>query len=156
MLNQSQDYGNSPAVDSFKAVNMVFVTWDESYSVYVESIDAQHKKMMSMINDLHYAIMDGEPAPQIVEVLKRLESYTEEHFRYEEEIFDRHNYPQADEHKKQHNDLVQQVKAFRNRINNHHEKVGEELLNFLLFWLGNHIKKVDRQYTAFMLEKGIK
>ena len=144
------------AVASFEAVNMVFVTWDESYSVCVESIDTQHKKMMSMINDLHNTMMDGEPTPKIAEVLKRLESYTEEHFRYEEEIFDQYNYPQADEHKKQHNDLVQRVKAFRDRITNHQEKVGEELLNFLLFWLGNHIKKVDRQYIAFMLEKGIK
>lgn len=145
-----------PAVANFEAVNMVFVTWDESYSVYVESIDTQHKKMMSMINDLHNTMMNGEPIPKIAEVLIRLESYTEEHFRYEEEIFDQYKYPQADEHKKQHDDLVQRVKAFRDRITNHQEKVGEELLNFLLFWLGNHIKKVDRQYTAFMLKNGIK
>ena len=135
---------------------MVFVTWDESYSVFVESIDNQHKKMMSMINDLHAAMMEGEPTPKIADVLKQLNNYTEGHFKYEEEIFDRHNYPQSADHKKQHSDLVDRVNLFHDQLVNHQEKVGEDLLNFLLFWLGNHIKKVDRQYTAFMLEKGIR
>ena len=109
-----------------------------------------------MINDLHDALMEGETIEKIAEVLAQLRHYTEEHFRFEEEIFDQYDYPQGSEHKKQHNDLVKKVIKFHDRLVVHHEKVGEELLNFLLFWLGNHIKTVDRQYIAFMLEKGIK
>jgi len=135
---------------------MVFITWDDSYSVHVESIDKQHQKMMSMINDLHNALLEGETVETIVDVLNRLKIYTEEHFKFEEDIFDKYDYPEGPDHKKRHHELVDRVNNFHNRLTSDHEKVGDELLEFLLFWLGNHIKTVDRQYTAFMLEKGIR
>lgn len=135
---------------------MVFITWDDSYSVYVESIDEQHKKLMRMINDLHDSLNKDEESDAIIAVLGRLRDYSREHFKYEEDIFRKYGYQHEQEHKKRHDDLVQNVNEFENKLLADRGEVGEELLNFLLYWLENHIKNVDKQYITFMLENGVK
>ena len=39
---------------------MAFMDWNSSLDVGVESINDQHKKLVSMINDLHDAIQNGQ------------------------------------------------------------------------------------------------
>ncbi len=139
-----------------RVYKMVLMVWKDSYSVHVESIDKQHKKLISLINDLDESLTENRVKENVARVLAQLSEYTAVHFKHEEEIFERHKYQFEKEHVHQHDDLVRQVGEFKKRLIDNDEDVGEELLSFLLFWLGNHIKTIDRLYIPFMLEKGIK
>ncbi|MBI1864448.1 MAG: hemerythrin, partial [Nitrospirae bacterium] len=39
---------------------MTLVTWDSTWSVNVKEIDAQHQKLIGIVNDLHEAIKAGK------------------------------------------------------------------------------------------------
>ncbi len=132
------------------------MTWKDSYTTHVESIDKQHKKQISLINDLHDSFANGRNAESVTGVLLQLNRHFIGHFEYEEGIFRKHGYRFEGVRKKQHQARIRRINDFRSRLGGNEEKVGEELLDYLLSWLGNHLDTEDRQYILFMLEKGIK
>jgi hypothetical protein len=65
--------------------------WQDAYSVGIPEIDAQHKQLIRLINDLHAAMLQGKgaaaldrvlselvrsPAKQVVELRQRFQSGT--------------------------------------------------------------------------------
>ena len=71
---------------------MSFIKWSEDYSVGIEKIDMQHKKLVSYINELHDAMKDGQSNSVIGDILNKLVKYTKEHFSTEEEYMQKYNY----------------------------------------------------------------
>jgi len=54
--------------------------WDEKYSVNVDEIDEQHKKLVDLIKQLHDSLEDGSASETVGEVLNEMAEYTEYHF----------------------------------------------------------------------------
>jgi hemerythrin-like metal-binding protein len=68
---------------------MDLVTWDKSYRVNVECCDAEHRKLFSLINALHEAMMSGKSRAIIAGTVHELEKYTQTHFLAEEALMQR-------------------------------------------------------------------
>ena len=78
------------------------IVWDNSFSVGIEEIDEQHKKWISIINDLHDALMSGKNLGSITgKSLKAMEEYAHFHFSFEEEYLQKAGYPYLENHKKE-------------------------------------------------------
>ena len=77
------------------------------------------------------------------------------HFLYEEMLFDRHGYPQHEEHKAFHARLINHVATFKTRYDSGDKSFGPELLEFLKSWLNDHILTEDRGYSAFLIKQGV-
>ena len=67
---------------------------------------------------------------------------------------ERNGYPDLENHKVKHKELVQDVMRFKHRVDNH-EDVIDELLDFVKAWLMNHIMKSDMAYKNHLNGKGI-
>ena len=78
-----------------------------------------------------------------------------EHFATEEKYFDEFGYLKATQHKKEHNDFVTKVAAFKSDFDNGKMMLSMEIMEFLKDWLLNHIKKTDMAYSNFFIEKGL-
>jgi len=67
-----------------------YVKWKDEYSVGIESIDKQHKKLLGLINSLQTAVYfsTGEEFEQ--QALDELVDYTKTHFSYEEGLMEQH------------------------------------------------------------------
>lgn len=136
---------------------MPLVTWNDSLSVGVPSIDDQHKKLVSLLNQLHDGMMSGKGKVILGGVLQGLIEYTTVHFKYEEDLFARTGYPESEAHKKEHADLVRSVKEIRQK----YETAGPSALtisvmSFLKSWLTSHIQGADRKYSAHLVSKGVR
>jgi len=129
---------------------MALLTWNDTYSVGVSSIDEQHKKMLDMINELSLSLINNEDRSRQVLVLLKLTSYTISHFRHEENIFDKYNYEGTEEHKTAHKKLIERVEEYQDRLTEKKEDIGDELLGFMITWLLNHILILDKKYSSFM------
>ena len=131
------------------------IQWSDSYSVKINSIDEQHKKLMGYLNQLFDAMIEGRGQEVIEPILASLITYTQEHFAVEERYFTRHSYPDAAAHKEEHRKLVDQIKDFQTKFHQKEAKVTTELMDFLKDWLMKHIRGTDMKYSAFLRDKGV-
>jgi len=131
------------------------VTWDESYSVGVEKCDEDHKKLFSLINTLHDAMLIGKGAYVIQRVVNELADYTQYHFSREESLLEKTHYGELGSHRAQHLEFVKQVEQFRQDLKA--GAIGESVFvaDFLKDWLTDHIKQSDQQYSIHLNDSGI-
>ena len=136
---------------------MPLMEWTEKLSVGIPSIDAQHKKLLAMANELYDAMKAGHGKELLNKTLDGLINYTVTHFNYEEKLFGQTAYPDAGPHKKQHEDLKKQVLAIQEKmkggVSYGHSM---EVMQFLKNWLTNHIMVVDKAYGPHLTSKGVK
>ncbi|MEW6198813.1 MAG: bacteriohemerythrin [Planctomycetota bacterium] len=126
---------------------MPLITWDQSLSVGVPDLDAQHRRLVDMINDLHDAMAKGQGRDALKPLLTRLAQYTVTHFQAEEQYMRKINYPNLLQHKAEHENLVRRVKELTQSYESNQIALTIETMNFLRDWLTSHIRRVDRQYA---------
>ncbi len=134
---------------------MAYLTWDEKYSVNVKEIDAQHKRLVEMINELHEAMKQGKGKDTMTAVLKNLVDYAATHFATEEKYMTKFSYPQYPTHKVEHDKFVRQVLDFQDDFNSGKVAITLEVMNFLKDWLVKHILGTDKKFGPFFNEHGL-
>jgi hemerythrin-like metal-binding protein len=129
--------------------------WNQSYSVRIEEIDLQHKKLIGMLDHLIKASDEHNAKSVIKEILDNLVDYTVYHFNSEERYFDKFGYQHAAEHKAEHKQFVDKVAVFVNDYNEDKVLLSADIMMFLSNWVQNHIKGSDQLYSACFLEHGL-
>ncbi len=127
---------------------MEMISWSEKYSVNNFLIDAQHKKLVSIINRLHAAMKEGKAKNILEFILDDLIMYTKEHFRTEERMMMNANYPGLKEHSQEHEKLTEKVIDFQKLFIEGKALITMDLMNFLKSWLINHIEGTDKKYKG--------
>jgi len=135
---------------------MAMVTWDEAYSVDIQEIDEQHKRLIEIMNELYTALANKANRDLVGDVLDKLVDYTKVHFAVEETLMRIFHYEDYEAHKAIHDRIVKRVLEYQGQFRAGNDKVGMELLMFLKEWLFDHINKVDRAYTATFHKAGVK
>jgi len=133
-----------------------FVEWSNELSVGIEEIDAQHKVLVDLLNQIHEAIQQRHGAEITGEIIERLSEYTRIHFAVEESLMRILHYPEYERHKEEHDRLIEQLNGFRNKLESGKSSISFELAHFLKVWLTKHIMEADKRYTPYFLEQGIR
>ncbi|MBF0377232.1 MAG: bacteriohemerythrin [Desulfamplus sp.] len=131
------------------------ITWGPKFATGIEQIDVQHKELIRMVNALHKAMKQKVGIQQSGAILDSLAEYTVYHFGHEEKLFKEYNYPEYNDHKKLHEELVKTVVAFQNDFKVGKASLSVDLMNFLTQWLKDHIMKCDMKYAPFFKSKGL-
>lgn len=135
---------------------MPLMEWSDKLSVGVAQFDAEHRRLVGMVNDLFDAVQAGKGREALGGILEELIAYTETHFAHEEEIMRQHGYEEVDGHKSEHDLLTQQVYEIRRKyMAGASATLSMEVMNFLKNWLIKHIQGTDRKYTRFMNQHGM-
>ncbi|MEY3220791.1 MAG: hypothetical protein RIT27_2148 [Pseudomonadota bacterium] len=134
---------------------MALVVWNDNFSVQVAEIDRQHQKLIAIINELDDAIKANHSNEAIGHVLAELLDYTKTHFEYEENLLSTNGYPMFDPHKAEHDALAEKV-VFMGDIFAQGQNIDSgQLMNFLKFWIEEHILEIDKKYSAHLNSKGV-
>ena len=83
-----------------KEEKMIF-EWKDDYSVTIESIDVQHKKLFQILNHLHKSLSEQKSDTDVNKTLKEMEAYTICHFDLEENLMNENGFEKFEEHKKE-------------------------------------------------------
>ena len=129
--------------------------WKQEYSVNIASIDAQHKKLFAIAEQLHEAMRSGQARPVLAEILDRLIQYTIAHFTNEEGLMKLHGYQDFAAHRSAHEALKKQVRDFQNEFQAGGAFVSIELMAFLKDWLEKHIQVTDMQYSPYLSQRKV-
>ena len=70
---------------------MGYIRWSEKYSVNVTKIDEQHKKLVSLINEMYDAMRAGKGKDILGAVIAKIVDYTVYHFSTEELLLQKYN-----------------------------------------------------------------
>jgi hemerythrin-like metal-binding protein len=139
-----------------KLASKKYVEWKDDYSVGIDSIDQQHKKLLSLINQLQTAVdySTGEEFER--EALDELVDYTKTHFTYEEGLLEQNDYPDFEPHKAQHQEMIKEVERVLAEYEKDHDTAMRNAADFLKDWLINHINGTDKEYSSHLIAKGVK
>lgn len=129
---------------------MSLLTWNDSFSVGVKTIDQQHSGLFAIVNELHAAMLKGQAKNVAGPLLDKLLKYTEQHFAYEERMMEAAKYPGLAVHRGHHRDLTRQVGEFMTRYKRGDGALTVELLHFLSDWLTKHIQHEDKEYSPWL------
>lgn len=138
-----------------KQKNMSYLRWTEELAVGINAFDEEHKILFEMINDFYNNLKNQSNKENISALISEIKDYTENHFKHEETIMLRYHYPDYELHKKEHETLSLKVEELENKLNRGKLILTFEITNSLKDWITNHVDKVDKQYTEFLVEKGI-
>lgn len=136
-------------------MNSIHFEWRKEYSVGVKEIDAQHKGLIKVMDDLYQSANKKNSREIIFKTLKKLEDYAKYHFDTEEKYFKKFKYKFSKAHSAQHNkfkkDIAKMAKLAKEG------KLGFfELLFFMENWWLNHILSSDKKYSEFFNGHGLK
>lgn len=134
----------------------MLIQWNDSFNVHIEDVDYQHQTLVSLINDLGEAMSDGKGKEFLQKILAELIRYTKDHFQAEERIFRIVDYPESEEHKREHDTFVQKVTDFQVDFDRGRLGLTVEVLNFLCDWVRNHIKQSDKKYAQYIDASGLR
>lgn len=134
---------------------MVFIEWSDDYIINVREVDNQHKRLTSLVNELHDALQTGETKKVMGKILGDLANYAAYHFATEERFFNIYNYPDCEKHKKQHTELMEQLTVLKNNYDSGEKVITIDVMNYLRDWLHDHIAGSDKLFGPFLNDKGI-
>src|SRR5690242_1126796 len=92
--------------------------WSKSHSVYVPEMDAEHRALILLGNELHDAARSGAGLEVVCRCVRALLASLEDHFSHEEHPMRTSEYPSFEWHNRQHDDARRQLRAFASRVEN--------------------------------------
>jgi hemerythrin len=131
------------------------ISWNDALSVGIGEFDSHHKRIIALINKLQSSVQRDDDGSVTREVLAEVSNYTLYHFSAEEDLMEKYNYPGYAEHREKHLELTARTLQLMDDAYRQKKDVGQEVLEFLVHWLKDHIMVTDKQYTTFFREKGL-
>lgn len=126
------------------------LTWNEGMSVGIPEIDADHKRFVSLLDDLNRAILDRMEPEEIKMRLQAILDDAAKHFAHEEKLFRSWNYPDADEHARKHAAVIKSLQAIQDQLFAYQMpsewiSVGIEVKDILI----DHLANEDAKYAEY-------
>ena len=134
---------------------MAFLDWDEEYSVGVEEIDEQHKRLFQLLNEFYDGITEYH-TQALEELLNSLVDYTRYHFSTEEEYMEKFDYPDTGAHKDEHAIFTRKISDVKERLSEGTLRISFEITDFLKAWISDHLLVTDKKFSKCFNENGLK
>lgn len=129
--------------------------WKPEYSVNVKEIDEEHKKLVNLIDKLYHSIYSFKTKEDLGNILNELIEFADYHFSTEEKYFEKYNYENSTEHKKEHRMFEDKVLDISKKFKNNEMEISFELIDFLEDWLLDHLVEQDQKYVKCFTEHGL-
>jgi hemerythrin len=135
-------------------MTMQTIEWTPALSTGLADIDADHKKLIDLLNQIFISSYAGVSSEMLNNILKELMNYTIYHFDREEKYLGSHDYPLLAEHNMQHEKLKNQLQEIISKVSESNlENLSDETYAFLRGWLIDHIQAHDLEYAKFLQKK---
>jgi hemerythrin len=128
------------------------VVWKKEFAIGVHEIDAQHQELFSRLDRLQTSIAAGQGKEALVTIFSFLDSYTRRHFKAEEDLQQRYQYPHLAMHAAEHRFFEKELADLEERL--HREGPTESLAHLigsvLYQWLIHHICQLDKALAGYI------
>lgn len=120
----------------------------DEYLTGIELVDAEHKELFHIVDKANQLVKSFDQLSgydSIIQILNELKDYTKEHFADEEEYMESINYEGLGAQRRAHEAFIDKLENINlDQIDENPQEYLQELLEFLLGWLINHILHTDK------------
>ncbi len=128
--------------------------WDESFLIGIEELDHEHKVLIDDINRLHEQLVRHDQKSEIEKCLGAIYARMQAHFALEEHLMKEHEYKFFDEHKREHDDLLDSYTEYMLQfLNDTDVSSSIPIEDILKHWVMNHIITSDKKMSQMVQEK---
>ena len=127
------------------------IVWDSNLSVEVDEVDDDHKRLVELHSLLSKAVSENESAEYIDALLEELLTCTAWHFRHEERLMIKYQYDRFEEHKSEHQELIEVGRELQKKLQDNQRQLCEDDVDFLADWLVVHILNQDMKMGYFLM-----
>lgn len=122
--------------------------WDPTkLALNVDEMDAEHRRLIGLMNQLHQLFDRKAPAVEQGKAFAALADYTVNHFKHEEAYMQRVGYPGLAVHQGVHRNLLAKLNEHAASFKQN-RSFSDALFVFLHMWLRSHICGVDMKYAT--------
>jgi hemerythrin len=132
------------------------IKWSDKYSVGISIIDEEHKKLFELINKANLVAKFGNNSNDVLAILDQMTEYVLNHFETEEHYMKEFHFPGFQHHRSEHIDFTNTTMDYKNRAVGGDYQITNEILEYLMQWLSNHIQVTDTKYIGCFKENGLK
>jgi hemerythrin len=120
------------------------IEWRKEFETGFPEVDRDHAHLIDVINGLVQRLGETPPKALVRNVLEEIYVEITAHFALEEKIMREHGYDQYDDHKADHEFLLDEIRAIMNSVGEGPDFVlGELLVRRLSRWFTEHFKTRD-------------
>jgi hemerythrin-like metal-binding protein len=142
-------------MDSYNEDYLEIFPWNENFETGIREIDLQHQKLVDIINELAFHLVNDADSVVLEEYFDRLSDYTQYHFHSEEEIWNEYfqNDAWLSNHEHTHETFIQSLENLKqqSKKTSLHEVI-QDVVSFLTKWLAFHILDTDKRMAIAVLE----
>lgn len=121
--------------------------WSEEYCVGDADIDNQHRVLMELANSLD----DDMGMDEVKGILLQLVHHSKEHFVCEEKMMEQMKYPEIDEHKQLHTNMITTLSDFCLQKYETADEI-HEFRKFVYDWVIDHLLHHDKKFFKYVRE----
>ena len=108
---------------------MALLEWKPEFSVGNASIDHEHEHMIQAINNLYEQLAEPADAESVEAVLAEIHADISAHFALEERLMREADYVEYEDHKEDHEDLLDQILELRGKPDRQRSDNGPEFIS---------------------------
>lgn len=123
--------------------------WKSEYNLKNNDINSEHQYLLELVN----VIIENRELlskSEVIEIFQQLVNYSHFHFKNEEELMKKINYPEIEEHKRQHQEFIQDLNRIHKEILDNNNNVTDDIISFLAEWLIDHMMITDKQIDSYV------
>ncbi|GFK93391.1 Bacteriohemerythrin [Fundidesulfovibrio magnetotacticus] len=132
---------------------MARIEWHEGLALGIETIDRQHRTLLTLCNRLLDAVRKADEKA-VAAAFRELREYTFSHFNAEEDYMQSVGYPGLGSHKLLHVELKRDVKYFQDVVYRKGDLTEAQIVEFLKHWLLDHILQYDLDIRKWTRAEG--
>ena len=129
----------------------MLIEWRSDFETGVEEVDHEHKELVGLINELHDALEGGAEKGRVSDFLGEVFARISAHFALEETVMRKHTYDQYEDHKADHEKLLDDLRDIMDdheasETFDYHEALGHTVRD----WFVQHFKTKDARLHAML------
>lgn len=123
--------------------------WQDAYSIGNETIDAEHRHLLELANQVARFRVSDEPLETVRSAVVALYDYVQTHFAHEEAYMKAAGYPGLPAHRMLHEAIVHEMNTIMHE-SPQLDTLVYNLKRLIKNWVTGHVQQADRQIGDFV------
>jgi hemerythrin-like metal-binding protein len=122
---------------------MVLIEWREEFCTGIPGVDYEHEKLIEQVNSVYALIDDEVDRDRVIDMLGDIYGSISAHFALEEQMMKKHGYDRYQEHRTDHERLLDEIREISDDFENSTELDTQRFKQRLNDWFAIHFKTHD-------------